>query len=147
MKNRVNGEESTPTLEELLGFAAEAGLSEVVWEKDGRRIAFKRPLAPGVAAVPDVSSVANVSPVEPKLHTVKSPMVGTFSRAPKGRPPLVIEGDAVSPGQRLGTVEAMQVPKDVVADVKGRIVRVLVDNAHPVEYGQSLFEIEKSEGA
>lgn len=141
MKNRVNGAEGSPTLEELLGFAVEAGLSEVVWEKDGRRVAFKRSLAP-VAPTPPATADEKPPLVESKLHTVKSPMVGTFSRAPKGRPPLVVEGDVVSPGQRLGVVEAMQVPKDVIAAGKGRIVRVLVENAHPVEYGQPLFEIE-----
>ncbi|MBL8023098.1 MAG: acetyl-CoA carboxylase biotin carboxyl carrier protein [Elusimicrobia bacterium] len=146
MKNRVNGEEAPPTLEELLAFAAESGLSEVIWEKEGRRLAFKRTLAPVVPAPTDLS-LEKSAPLEPLVHPVKSPMVGTFFRAPKGRPPLVVEGDEVSPGQRLGMVEAMQVPKDVVADVKGRIVRVLVENAHSVEYGQPLFEIEKSEGA
>jgi acetyl-CoA carboxylase biotin carboxyl carrier protein len=74
-------------------------------------------------------------------------MVGTFLRAPKGRPPLVVEGDEVTPGLRMGLVEAMQVPKDVSATVKGRIRRVLVENGHSVEYGQPLFEIDVAEGA
>jgi acetyl-CoA carboxylase biotin carboxyl carrier protein len=74
-------------------------------------------------------------------------MVGTFLRAPKGRPPMIIEGDEVSPGNRLGIVEAMQVPKDVISSVKGRVLKVLVENGRPVEYGQPIFEIELTEGA
>jgi acetyl-CoA carboxylase biotin carboxyl carrier protein len=149
MKSRPNAEASSPTLEELLGFATEAALSEVVWEKDGRRIAFKRFLAP-VTPAPTETAEAPVSTKnfpEQKLHLVKSPMVGTFLRAPKGRPPMVIEGDAVAPGHRLGIVEAMQVPKDVIATVKGKVLRVLVENGRPVEYGQPIVEIDVTEGA
>lgn len=150
MKTRTNGEAGSPTLEELLDFAAEAALSEVVWEKDGRRIAFKRSLAP-VSPPPPVESDSEPAPrvnsSDPKHHLVKSPMVGTFLRAPKGRPPMVLEGDDVAPGHRLGIVEAMQVPKDVISSVKGRVLRVLVENGRPVEYGQPIVEIDVSEGA
>lgn len=144
MKPRTNGESASPTLEELLDFAAEASLSEVVWEKDGRRIAFKRPLVVAVST-PVVNSDPSLPPpqsLEPKHHIVKSPMVGTFLRAPKGRPPLIVEGDAVASGDRLGLVEAMQVPKDVISGVKGRVLKVLVENGRPVEYGQPIFEME-----
>ena len=144
MKSRTNGEAASPTLEELLDFAAEASLSEVVWEKDGRRIAFKRPLVVS-ASTPAVQvdpSIPLPHSVESKHHIVKSPMVGTFLRAPKGRPPLIIEGDAVVSGDRLGLVEAMQVPKDVISSVKGRVLKVLVENGRPVEYGQPIFEME-----
>lgn len=144
MKPRTNGESASPTLEELLDFAAEASLSEVVWEKDGRRIAFKRPLV-SPASPPVVAADASLPlphSSEPKHHIVKSPMVGTFLRAPKGRPPLIIEGDDVAAGDRLGLVEAMQVPKDVISSVKGRVLKVLVENGRPVEYGQPIFEME-----
>ncbi|MBL0057577.1 MAG: hypothetical protein IPP35_00235 [Elusimicrobia bacterium] len=149
MKSRPNGEAASPSLNDLLDFAAEVNLSEVVWEKDGRRMAFKRAVTVGLpAAVPPAETPA-LPAVSPTAHhqKIKSPMVGTFIRAPKDRPPLVVEGDVVSPGQRLAIVEAMQVPKDVIATVKGRILRVLVDNGRPVEYGQALFEIDPSEGA
>lgn len=148
MKPRTNGESASPTLEELLNFATEAALSEVVWEKDGRRIAFKRPLAPLVtlAASAVEAPTPTLSP-DSNHHMVKSPMVGTFLRAPKGRPPLVIEGDEVVVGYRLGIVEAMQVPKDVISTVKGRVLRVMVENGRPVEYGQPIVEIDVIEGA
>lgn len=148
MTTRTNGDGGAPTLEELLDFAAEASLSEVVWEKDGRRIAFKRPLAPSAPApVVSIAAPPPTSSPDSKHHLVKSPMVGTFLRAPKGRPPMIIEGDDVSPGNRLGIVEAMQVPKDVISSVKGRVLKVLVENGRPVEYGQPIFEIELTEGA
>jgi acetyl-CoA carboxylase biotin carboxyl carrier protein len=70
-------------------------------------------------------------------------MVGTFWRAlSKDRPPLVVEGDEVTAGQRMAVVMAMEVPKDVICDVNGRIVKILVENGKPVEYGQKLFEVE-----
>jgi biotin carboxyl carrier protein len=144
----VNEEAASPTLNELLDFAAEVNLSEVVWEKDGRRMAFKRTVTfvPPVAVSPVAPPVLPAAPPDSRHQNIKSPMVGTFIRAPKDRPPLVVEGDVVSPGQRLAIVEAMQVPKDVISTVKGRILRVWVENGRPVEYGQPLFEIDASEG-
>lgn len=149
MKPRADSEGAFPTLEELLDFASAASLSEVVWEKNGRRMAFKRSVVPPPA--PSVVSVEKAPPSsppnEPKHHLIKSPMVGTFLRAPKGRPPMITEGDEVASGDRLGLVEAMQVPKDVISSVKGRVLKVLVENGRPVEYGQPIFEIERVEGA
>ncbi len=144
MKPRTDSEGAFPTLEDLLDFASAASLSEVVWEKNGRRMAFKRSVVPPPA--PPVASVEKTPPSslssEPKHHLIKSPMVGTFLRAPKGRPPLIMEGDAVAPGDRLGLVEAMQVPKDLVSGVKGRVLKVLVENGRPVEYGQPIIEMD-----
>ena len=145
-KTPVNGESNTPSLNELLSFAQESGLTEVVWEKGDRRIAFKRAAAPPPAPAAVVTTPAPDVPAKPKTHVVKSPMVGTFQRAAKDRPPLVVEGGSVTPGARLAIVEAMQVPKDVIATVSGRIVKILVESGKPVEYGQPLFEIEPTEG-
>jgi len=142
-KTRVNGETNAPGLDDLLTFAQESGLTEVVWEKGDRRIAFKRTAPP---PPPPVVEVAPTIPAAPKTHIVKSPMVGTFLRAAKDRPPLVIEGGSVAPGARLAIVEAMQVPKDVIATMSGRIVKILAESGRPVEYGQPLFEIEPTEG-
>ena len=147
MKTRTNGEAASPTLEELLDFASEAALSEVVWERDGRRIAFKRTLVSAPPPPAAAAEPASAPAPDAKHRLIKSPMVGTFLRAPKGRPPMIIEGDDVAPGHRLGIVEAMQVPKDVLSNVKGRVLKVLVENGRPVEYGQPIFEIELTEGA
>lgn len=77
---------------------------------------------------------------EAGLHTVKSPMVGTFYEAPSpGAPPFVKPGDAVESGQVLCIVEAMKLMNEIESDVSGEIVRRLVNNGQPVEYGQPLF--------
>ena len=74
---------------------------------------------------------------------IKSTMVGTFYRADAPtRPPMVVEGTVVTSGQPVGAIEAMKIMKDVVAPSACRIVKALVANGHPVEYGQPLFEVE-----
>jgi acetyl-CoA carboxylase biotin carboxyl carrier protein len=137
----------------LLEFAAAADLAEVEWEKDGRRVAFKRrptganavPAAPANGA--KAAAEAPAKPVGPKTHVVRSPMVGTFWRALKqDRPPLVLEGGEVTAGQRVAYVEAMKVNKDVLSDITGRILKILAENGKPVEYGQPLFEVEVEKG-
>jgi acetyl-CoA carboxylase biotin carboxyl carrier protein len=133
-------------LKALLEFAKSVDLEEVVWEKAGRRVAFKRAAAPAEAEAPAPEPSSPAAEAPPKTHIVHSPMVGTFWRSPgKDRPPLVMDGDEVKAGQRVAVVEAMKIPKDVVCDASGRIVRTFVENGKPVEYGQKLFEIEPAE--
>lgn len=143
---KKNGEvlSTNDTLQSLLDFATEAGLADVVWERDGRRIAFKRNVVAVPAPAPSApaASTAPAAPTAPKRHVIKSPMVGTFQRAMKDRPPLVLEGSEISAGQKMAIVEAMSIPKDVFADVHGRVAAILVENGRPVEYGQPLFEVE-----
>ncbi|HDQ45937.1 MAG TPA: acetyl-CoA carboxylase biotin carboxyl carrier protein [bacterium] len=79
------------------------------------------------------------------LIEVKSPMVGTFYHASApDAPPFVKEGDTVKNGQVLCIIEAMKLMNEIEAEVPGRIVKILVENAHPVEFGQPLFLIEKA---
>ncbi|MGD8778428.1 MAG: acetyl-CoA carboxylase biotin carboxyl carrier protein [Ignavibacteria bacterium] len=79
------------------------------------------------------------------LHEVKSPIVGTFYRAPApDADPYVKVGDHVSEGTVLCIVEAMKLMNEIESDMGGRIVKILVENATPVEYNQPLFLIEKS---
>jgi acetyl-CoA carboxylase biotin carboxyl carrier protein len=85
----------------------------------------------------------DVETEEEKLHVIKSPLVGTFYRAPApGAPPFVEEGDIVSPGQVLCIIEALKVMNEIESDVRGRVVKILVENGQPVEYGQPLFLID-----
>ena len=72
-------------------------------------------------------------------------MVGTFYRAPSPTSePYVHEGDVVKEGQILCLIEAMKLMNEIESKVSGRVVTVLVENGHPVEYGQPLFLIEPS---
>lgn len=80
---------------------------------------------------------------EKKYHVIKSPLVGTFYRAPSpGAPPFVEEGDVVSKGQVLCIIEALKVMNEIESDINGKIVKILVENGQPVDYGQELFYIE-----
>ena len=76
---------------------------------------------------------------------VKSPMVGTFYRAPApGEKPFVEAGDAVKKGQVLCIIEAMKLMNEIEAEVDGTISEILIENAQPVEFNQTLFLLEKS---
>ncbi|PKL83464.1 MAG: acetyl-CoA carboxylase biotin carboxyl carrier protein [Ignavibacteriae bacterium HGW-Ignavibacteriae-3] len=78
-----------------------------------------------------------------KLHEVKSPIVGTFYRAPApDADPYSQVGDVVTTGSVLCIVEAMKLMNEIESDVNGKIVKILVENATPVEYNQPLFLIE-----
>jgi acetyl-CoA carboxylase biotin carboxyl carrier protein len=99
------------------------------------------PAAP-VAASAATESAAPPPAVEPGLHTVHSPIVGTFYECPSpGSPPFVKPGDMVEVGQVLCIVEAMKLMNEIEADVAGEIVKKLVANGQPIEYGQELFVI------
>lgn len=80
-----------------------------------------------------------------KFITIKSPMIGTFYRRPAPGKPLFVEvGDVISEGQTLCVIEAMKLFNDIESEVSGKIVKVLVDDASPVEYDQPLFLVDPS---
>ncbi|MBS3915260.1 MAG: acetyl-CoA carboxylase biotin carboxyl carrier protein [Bacteroidetes bacterium] len=90
---------------------------------------------------------AAASPVgEPKADnyiTIKSPMVGTFYRTPNPDAPMFVNvGDEVKPGKVVCIIEAMKLFNEIESEISGRIVKILVDNASPVEYDQPLFLVE-----
>jgi acetyl-CoA carboxylase biotin carboxyl carrier protein len=94
------------------------------------------PTPPAVAAAPP--------PEKPEegLHMVHSPIVGTYYESPSpGSPPFVKPGDIVEAGQILCIVEAMKLMNEIEADVGGEVVKMLVKNGQPIEYGQELFAI------
>jgi acetyl-CoA carboxylase biotin carboxyl carrier protein len=100
--------------------------------------------APGTPIPPSASGESSAAaPVaEQGLHTVRSPIVGTFYECPSpGSPPFVKPGDVVEVGQILCIVEAMKLMNEIEADVAGEIVKKLVANGQPIEYGQELFVI------
>ena len=82
------------------------------------------------------------SPVVP----IKSNMVGTFYSSPSNdRPPFVVEGTHVQVGQKIGTIEAMRINKDVIATTSGKVVKVCIQNGQTVEYVQELFLVDTSD--
>ncbi|MBI4364623.1 MAG: acetyl-CoA carboxylase biotin carboxyl carrier protein [Candidatus Latescibacteria bacterium] len=82
------------------------------------------------------------------LIPIKSPMVGTFYRAPApDADPYVEELSSVTVGQTVCIVEAMKLMNEIESEVSGRIARILVENAQPVEYGQTLFLVESESAA
>lgn len=106
---------------------------------------------PVSAEVPKTENKAVQKPTEEStekaqnLITFKSPMIGTFYRAPKAdAEPFVKVGDTISVGKVLCLIEAMKIFNEIESDVSGKIVKILVDNASPVEYDQPLFLIEPS---
>lgn len=92
------------------------------------------------AAVP--AAQPSVPADEPGIHYVTSPIVGTFYRASNPTAaPYVSPGDFVKPGQTLCIVEAMKLMNEIECDVSGEVVKVLVENGTPVEYGERLFAV------
>ncbi len=139
-------------LKELLAFAQTTDLQEVVWEKKGVLIHFqrtpeavrtKRGSRPNAQSAFGSETSSGASHSAPEPVTIRSTMVGTFFRSDSAdRPPFVVEGTNVTAGQPVAAIEAMKIMKDVLAPVACKIVKALVANGQPVEYGQPLFQVE-----
>jgi acetyl-CoA carboxylase biotin carboxyl carrier protein len=151
-------------LKELILFLKEEGITEFELERGDVKVRVKRgaetvvaplldpryypvpapPSAPDLAggtAVPTTPPPRAPEPEE-ELHMVRSPIVGTFYESPSpGSPPFVKAGDEVSVGQVLCIVEAMKLMNEIESDVAGEVVKKLVSNGQPIEYGQELFAI------
>ncbi|MEP6844736.1 MAG: acetyl-CoA carboxylase biotin carboxyl carrier protein [Panacibacter sp.] len=98
--------------------------------------------APSVAQVPVASVTAPVTKAD-NFITIKSPMIGTFYRKSSPDKPNFVEvGDEVAPGKTVCIIEAMKLFNEIESEVSGRIVKMLVDDASPVEYDQPLFLVE-----
>ncbi len=138
-------------IEKLIELLKENGLSEIEIEEDGfyARIASQSfapaPAAPMPVASSSPSGEQNVSSSQasdPSLIEVKSPMVGTFYRAPApDAEPFVKEGDRIEKGDILCIVEAMKLMNEIKAEVSGVVEKIMVENGQPVEFGQVLFLI------
>jgi acetyl-CoA carboxylase biotin carboxyl carrier protein len=96
-----------------------------------------------VAAAPQVAAPAVAAPVASNTITIKSPMIGTFYRKSSPDKPAFAEvGTEVTPGKVVCIIEAMKLFNEIESEVKGTIVKVLVEDASPVEYDQPLFLVE-----
>jgi len=158
-------------VKKLLKLLSESDADEIEIEEEGKRIrvakhpAAAQPAGPSGAQIPLNGTVmmmagtptavpapaAGPAPavVEPppaqNLHEIRSPIVGTFYRAPApDAAPFVQQGSPVEPGSVLCIVEAMKLMNEIESDVTGTIIKVLVENGQPVEYDQPLFLVEKS---
>lgn len=95
----------------------------------------KKEIAPGTEKAAEAAAS--------NLHEIRSPIVGTFYRAPAPEAdPFITVGDSVAPGKVLCIIEAMKLMNEIESDVSGKVVKILVENGKPVEYNQPLFLIE-----
>jgi acetyl-CoA carboxylase biotin carboxyl carrier protein len=140
-------------IRELAGILEETGLTEIEIEKDNLRLRVSRQggmaafSAPAPAAVPASApaqvAAAPAAPAASHPGAVKSPMVGTAYLSPSpGADPFVREGAQVSEGQTLMIVEAMKTMNPIAAPRAGKIVKIMVSDAQPVEYDEPLLIIE-----
>ena len=134
-------------IEGLIDFIAQTGLEEVNVETDQIKLSIKRNATTPSITVPDtlvLPQAPTTSHVPKPDHYVeiKAPMIGTFYRAANPEsPPFVQVGDTVQKGDTLCIIEAMKLFNEIEADTTGTIVKILVDDASPVEYDQPLFQI------
>jgi acetyl-CoA carboxylase biotin carboxyl carrier protein len=150
----------TKDIQQLIDFISHSGLDEVNIETTDLKISVKRygagvPAAAPVLQVPVAQPQAVAVPAAPvaiptapkadtsNYITIKSPMIGTFYRSANPDSPLFVEvGDSVSEGKVVCIIEAMKLFNEIESEVSGRIVKILVENATPVEYDQPLFLVE-----
>lgn len=154
----------TSEIRDLIDFISKSGLNEVNIETKELKLSVKRepdqkvfkstpvvtqaaPVAPVTAATtaavqtprPETPAVASAK----KTVEIKSPMIGTFYRSGNpDTPPFVSVGDKISKGQAVCIIEAMKLFNEIESEVTGTIVKVMVENASPVEYDQVLFVVE-----
>ncbi len=145
-------------IKDMVSLMNENGLVELEIEKEGMRIRLKKsgssaegypgPIVIEKEKVSDVQQVREAPAAAGKTPAgntieIKSPMVGTFYRAPSPEaPPYVEVNQPLEVGQVICIIEAMKLMNEIKSEIKGRIVQILVDNAEPVEFGQPLFLIE-----
>jgi acetyl-CoA carboxylase biotin carboxyl carrier protein len=141
-------------VERLVELLQESGVGEIRIRQGETEISVKarsevpvaQQAAPVGQGVPEMVE-PETSPEMDGLHAVRSPVVGTFYRAPApGEGAYVEVGDAVSAGQTLCIVEAMKLMNEIVADVSGEVVEVLAEDAGGVEYDQPLFYLRPEAG-
>lgn len=152
-------------IQDLIKFVSKSGVNEVSIEEQDFKITIKTNQEPTVIAAPQVVqaaiptapvAAAPVAPAAPaivsnapavaensNLITVRSPMIGTFYRSSNPeKPSFVNVGDEIAPGKVVCIIEAMKLFNEIESEVSGKIVKVLVDNAQPVEFDQPLFLVE-----
>jgi acetyl-CoA carboxylase biotin carboxyl carrier protein len=155
-------------IQSLIKFVAKSGANEVKLEMEDVKITIKtgasktettivqaNPMAamPQMPATPAAAPVAAETPAasapaadeNANYLTIKSPIIGTFYRKPSPDKPVFAEvGDSISAGDTVCVIEAMKLFNEIESEVSGKIVKVLVDDASPVEFDQPLFLVDPS---
>lgn len=151
-------------IQELVKLINKTNIGEITIEEEGIKITVKQKKEPRqhiIANAPQVyqpqpqqniptpsPAPAAATPEPPKSDnyiTIKSPMIGTFYRqSGPGKPIFINVGDEVEPGQVVCIIEAMKLFNEIESEIKGKIVKVLVEDASPVEYDQPLFLVDPS---
>jgi len=155
-------------IQELIRLINKSNIGEISVEEKGFKIVIKQkqdqvqqlvaapmyaqaPVATAPAALPPATAPAAektkpaAEPPASNLLTIKSPMIGTFYRRPSPDKPLFAEiGDEVTPGKVVCIIEAMKLFNEIESEVKGKIVKILAEDASPVEYDQPLFLVDPS---
>lgn len=152
-------------IQDLIKFVSKSGVNEVSIEEKDFKITIKTNqeptyvtatvpaaapavAAPQAAAAPSPVAAAPAAPAaddSSKYITVKSPIIGTFYRSPgPDKAVFVNVGDEIAPGKVLCIVEAMKLFNEIESEVSGKIVKILVNDAQPVEYDQPLFLVDPS---
>lgn len=149
-------------IREILALMNENDLMEIEIEREGSKLKLKksapdyvemipRPAFPSMAPVERISASAPAEQTSAAASSasangrleIKSPMVGTFYRAPSpDAPPYLDVGQMVEVGQVVCIVEAMKLMNEIKSEVRGKVVEIKATNAQPVEYGQTLFAVE-----
>ena len=151
-------------IKELIKLVSESGVSEVEVERGDFKVSIKKveekttiiqqaaapvvqataPVAPAPVNTMHTPAVTSApAPAASNLITIKSPMIGTYYKTPSpDKPAFVNVGDEIKVGQVLCIVEAMKLFNEIESEVSGKIVKILVENASPVEYDQPLFLVE-----
>lgn len=141
-------------LKKIIKIFQKAKINELEVESEGVRVSLKKGTTPKQAVVKEVpSKVEQVQGVEQEktqeskegLHEIVSPMIGTFYIAPSPEsPPFVEVGQEVNTEDVVCIIEAMKIMNEIKSEVNGKIVKVLVEDGEPVEFGQPLFLVELS---
>jgi acetyl-CoA carboxylase biotin carboxyl carrier protein len=139
------------TQTDITEFELESGGEKLVIRRGSEAVASSMPFAPMPAVGSSVASVSVAQAAEPAvaavaddgLEEVTSPMVGTFYRSPSPESASYVEvGSVVEKGQTICIVEAMKLMNEIEAEFKCKVVKILKENAEPVEYGDPLFLVE-----
>ena len=154
-KRRSSERDAFRLIEEVLQLMESRGLVELELEHQGIRLRLKKAtsspapqLVEYVTGLPQPAASAAAGAAKPaesndRRIIIKSPMVGTFYRAPSpDAPPFAEVGQEIEPGQVVCIIEAMKLMNEIKAEVAGRVIEVLTENGEPVEFGQPLFAVE-----